>query len=344
MPNRIADLRSDTVTRPDSPMYAAMVSATVGDDIHGDDPSVNELQERFASLVGKEAALFVPSGSMGNSIAITAWTRRGDEVIIPSECHIFRYECGSASFLAGVELVEVDSSTGAPDPAEVRRRYKSGGFHSSRSSLLTFENTHNYRGGLVSPKCLLEEAAAFARENGMQIHMDGARLWNASIATGQSMAELASVSDSVMCCLSKGLGCPVGSLLAGPADFIGEAKRLRKIFGGSMRQAGVLAGAGIYAIGHNFSRLAEDHARAKRLAATLGELPWAELDLEMVHTNIVIAQVPGRQAQLVQELAEKRGIRLFALNDYEIRLVTHKDVNDEDINHAVDVLASLKVT
>lgn len=344
MAKRIADLHSDTVTRPDAPMYAAMVSAPVGDDIHGDDPSINELQERFAELVGMEAALFVPSGSMGNSLAITAWTRRGDEVIIPSECHIFRYECGSASFLAGVELVEVDSSTGAPDPAEVRRRYKSGGFHSSRSSLLTFENTHNYRGGLISPQCLLEEASAFARENGMHIHMDGARLWNASIALGLSMAELASVADSVMCCLSKGLGCPVGSLLAGPADFIGEAKRLRKIFGGSMRQAGVLAGAGLYAIGHNFSRLAKDHAHAKRLAETLVNLPWAELDPEQVHTNIVIAQIPSNQAQQIMEKAETQGVRLFALNDYEIRFVTHKDVDDKDIDHAVDVLASLKIT
>lgn len=335
------DLRSDTVTRPDEAMRRAMYDAVVGDDVLGDDPTVKELQARYAALVGKEAALFTPTGSMANQIAIAAWTEGGDEVICGAQCHILEYEYGSPAYLARVLLREAPNLGGVPDPDAVRRLYKSGAFHSSRTSLLCLENTHNRLGGQISDQGTIEELRAFADEVGLRLHLDGARLWNAAVATGRSMAELAAPVDSVMSCLSKGLGCPVGSILAGPADFIARAHRLRKICGGGMRQVGVLAAAGLYALERNIDRLAEDHERARRLARVLNERDWAVIDPAEVETNIVIPRLLGVEPGRIVEAAAERGVAFFPFGPDKLRLVTHKDVDDEGIDYACEVLAGL---
>ncbi len=339
---RVVDLRSDTVTRPDRPMLEAMVAAEVGDDVLGDDPTVKELERRYAEIVGKEAALFTPSGTMGNQVAVAAWTSGGDEIILGREAHIIEYEYGAPGFLARVLTREVPVVEGAPDPDEVRKRYKSGEFHSSRTSLICLENTHNRLGGIVPNQGIFRALRAFADEHGVKIHLDGARLWNASVATGKPMAELASVGDSVMSCLSKGLGCPIGSILAGPGDFIKRAHRLRKICGGGMRQVGILAAAGLYAIEHNWRRMAEDHEKAQRIAKTLAATPWAGIDPADVHTNIVIPVLEGVASQRVVEGAAERGVRFFPFGEDKIRLVTHRDVSFDDVGYACDVLSRLR--
>lgn len=342
MTTRDVDLRSDTVTRPDEPMLQAMVAAPVGDDVLGDDPTVKELERVYAGLVEKEAALFTPSGSMANQVAVAAWTQGGDEVILGRDAHILEYEYGAPAFLARVLTREVPLVEGAPDPDEVKRRYKSGEFHSSRTSLICLENTHNRLGGMVPSREVFGALRAFADERGVKIHLDGARLWNASVATGKSMAELASVGDSVMSCFSKGLGCPVGSILAGPAEFIVRARRLRKLFGGGMRQVGLLAAAGLYAIRHNWARLAEDHEKARRLAKTLAGIPWARLEPAEVHTNIVIPLLAGVPSERLVEEAGVRGVRFFPFGPDKVRLVTHKDVSNDDVDYACEVLADLR--
>jgi len=322
-------------------MLRAMVAAPVGDDVLGDDPTVQELERTYAGLVEKEAALFTPSGSMANQVAVAAWTQGGDEVILGRDAHILEYEYGAPAFLARVLTREVQLVEGAPDPDEVKRRYKSGEFHSSRTSLICLENTHNRLGGMVPSREVFRALRAFADERGVKIHLDGARLWNASVATGKSMAELASVGDSVMSCFSKGLGCPVGSILAGPAEFIARARRLRKIFGGGMRQVGLLAAAGLYAIRHNWARLAEDHEKAQRLAKTLAGTSWARIDPAGVHTNIVIPLLAGVSSERLVGEAGASGVRFFPFGPDKVRLVTHKDVSSDDVDHACRVLAAL---
>jgi len=342
MATRDVDLRSDTVTRPDKAMLDTMVSAEVGDDVLGDDPTVKELERVYAGLVGKEAALFTASGTMANQVAVAAWTTGGDEVILGRDAHILEYEYGAPGFLARVLTREVPLVEGAPDPDAVKKRYKTGEFHSSRTSLLCLENTHNRLGGVVPSQEIFRSLRSFADERGVKIHLDGARLWNASVATGKSMAELASVGDSVMSCFSKGLGCPVGSILAGPADFIARAHRLRKICGGGMRQVGILAAAGLYAIEHNWARMAEDHEKAQRLAKTLAGITWARIDPADVHTNIVIPLLDEVASDRVMAEAGVRGVRFFPFGPDKFRLVTHKDVSFDDVDYACGVLADLR--
>jgi threonine aldolase len=342
MAAREVDLRSDTVTRPDGPMLEAMVAARVGDDVLGDDPTVKELERRYAELVEKEAALFTASGTMANQVAVAAWTSGGDEVILGRDAHILEYEYGAPGFLARVLTREVAVLEGAPDPDEVRKRYKSGDFHSSRTSLLCLENTHNRLGGIVPDQGIFRELRAFADEHGVKIHLDGARLWNASVATGKPMAELASVGDSVMSCLSKGLGCPVGSVLAGPRDFIKRAHRLRKMCGGGMRQVGILAAAGLYAIEHNWECMAEDHSKARRIAETLAAAAWARISPSDVHTNIVIPLLVGVDSERVVEAAAEGGVRFFPFGGDKVRLVTHRDVSFDDVDYACGVLSDLR--
>ncbi|MBD3400094.1 MAG: aminotransferase class I/II-fold pyridoxal phosphate-dependent enzyme [Candidatus Coatesbacteria bacterium] len=341
MPKIEIDLRSDTVTRPDEPMRRAMYEAEVGDDVLGDDPTVKRLEERYAELVGKQAALFTPSGSMANQIAVAAWTRGGDEIICGAQCHILEYEYGAPAFLARVLVREVPTLRGAPDPAAVAAAYKSGAFHSSRTSLLCLENTHNRLGGLIADQELFLSLRRFADKRKVKIHLDGARLWNAHAATGKTMAELAAPADSVMSCLSKGLACPVGSILAGPADFIEETHRLRKICGGGMRQVGILAAAGLHALEHNVTRLAEDHAHARRLAEVLAAADWAEIDPADVHTNIIIPRLKGVEPGRIVEAAAAQGLAFFAFGPDKLRLVTHKDVDSEQIERAGEILARL---
>src|SRR6516225_1198839 len=259
MPDPIIDLRSDTVTRPTPGMRAAMAAAEVGDDVFGDDPSVNRLQERVAALLGKEAALFVPSGTMSNQICVKVHTQPGDELLCEANCHIYNYEAGGPAVLAGVTCRTIEGDYGVLDVSQLEDKIRPVNDHLVRTRLVCLENTHNRGGGRVYPLEKIQAISTWAHANGLMMHLDGARLWNAIVATGIPAAEWGRHFDSVSVCFSKGLGAPVGSALAGSHDFITRARRIRKRFGGGMRQAGVIAAAALYALDHHIDRLAEDH-------------------------------------------------------------------------------------
>jgi threonine aldolase len=344
----IVDLRSDTVTRPTPAMREAIASAEVGDDVFGDDPTVRLLEEKVARILGKEASLYVPSGTMANEIAVAAHTERGDEIILEAASHVFLHEGAGPAVLSGVQAYPVRGDRGLPSLAAVESALRpSGDSHFPRSRLLILENTHNKAGGRILPKDRVEELCRFARSRGLRTHLDGARLWNAAAATGIPEIEWALSFDSVGVCLSKGLGAPVGSLLAGDASFIAKAHQFRKRFGGGMRQAGILAAAGLYALEHHRDRLREDHARARRLAEALASVAGLRIEPADIETNIVYMGVDpawGAASRWVEALAAKR-IRVTATGPLELRAVTHLDVDDEGIDRALrayrDVSAGL---
>ena len=285
------DLRSDTVTKPTPAMRQAMAEAEVGDDVFGEDPTVNALQEKVAELLGKEKALFVPSGTMANQLAIKAQTQPGDEVILEATSHPFNFEGGAGAVLSGVQFNCLQGHRGILEASQVEEAIRPLDHHFPVSRLVCLENTHNRGGGSIYPLKNIIEISQLAKAKGLLVHLDGARLWNASVATGIKPREYAHWADSVSVCLSKGLGAPVGSLVAGSTAFIERVHRFRKMFGGGMRQAGILAAAGIYALDHHLDRLAEDHANAKRLAQGLSELKGVSIDPDQVETNIVIFDV-----------------------------------------------------
>ncbi len=331
------DLRSDTVTRPTAAMREAMARAEVGDDVYGEDPTVNRLQERVAELLGKQAALFVPSGTMSNQIAVRAHTEHGDALIAAHRAHVYLYEAGGPAALSGVQTVLVgeDGMFGADD---VRAALAPGDSHFARTRLVCVENTHNASGGRIFPLERQREIARVAREAGLALHLDGARLWNASVASGVSPAALAEPYDSVSCCLSKGLGAPVGSLLCGSREFIARAHRFRKLFGGGMRQAGVLAAAGLHAVEHHLKRLEEDHANARRLARGIGEIPGLELVREP-ETNMVFLRTPDA-AGLSRRLRE-RGVLINPISSDTLRAVTHLDVSRPQLESVLVTLRAV---
>ena len=346
----VIDLRSDTVTRPTPAMRAAMAEAPVGDDVFGDDPSVIALEARVASLLGKEAGLFVPSGVMANQIAVRLHVRPGEEAIVHAGCHIYNYEGGAAAALSGVSLRPLASADGTLDPAEVAANvHGSADPHLAVTRLVAFENTHNACGGVVVPQANILAVAAVARAHALALHLDGARLMNASVATGVPAAELAAPFDTVSLCLSKGLGAPVGSVLVGTREAMARARRTRKLFGGGMRQAGILAAAGLYALEHHVARLFEDHKRAWRLAEAIAAIPGLVCNLDAVQTNLVFfdfaADHPAMRAplearqKLIADLRD-RGV-LIAGGPYRLRAVTHLDVDDAGIDRAVTVLKQL---
>lgn len=340
MSNPIIDLRSDTVTKPSAGMRAAMAAAEVGDDVFGEDPTINQLQKKVASLLGKEAALFVPSGTMGNQICVKVHTRPGDEVVAEKGCHVFNYETGAVAFLSGVQVHTIDGARGVFTTEQIKRVIRPKAYYMPRTSLVCIENTHNRAGGTIFPLDVIKDIHTLCQSEGLRFHLDGARLWNASVETGISPHEYASHFDSVSVCLSKGLGAPVGSVIAGTQEFINEARRFRKIFGGGMRQAGVLAAAGIYALEHNIDRLKEDHASAGFLAGELSQVKGFEIDLDSVQTNIVIISL--EKAGLVPEdvLArlKAKGILLTPGNYMGIRAVTHLDVSMEEVQQAASII------
>jgi threonine aldolase len=326
------DLRSDTVTRPTPAMREAMASAEVGDDVYGEDPTVTRLEARVAELLGKEAALFVPSGTMGNQIALRTLTHHGDAVIATQGCHILRYEAGAAAALAGLQI-ETVGADGRMSVAELRAAIHPAEYHFAPTTVLALENTHNTAGGRVIPLPLTRELAAAAHERGLRVHLDGARLWNAAAATGIAEAEWAAPFDTLSVCLSKGLGAPVGSLVAGDRDRMVFARRLRKMLGGGMRQAGILAAAGLHALDHHRARLAVDHANARRLAEGLsgaGLEPLARPD-----TNIVLFRVPDTVGFLRETRA--RGCLWNPMAEGVFRAVTHLDVSADDIEAAIRI-------
>lgn len=332
------DLRSDTVTRPSAAMRAAMAAAEVGDDVYGEDPTVSRLQARVATLLGKARALFVPSGTMANQIAICLHTQRGDEVIVGEGAHCQYYESGAAAALSGVQFA-VAGSGGLFDADDAAAQIKPPDYWLPRSRLIAIENTHNRAGGRVFPQPAVERVAALARDRGLGLHLDGARLWNAAIASGRSPAELAAPFDSVSVCFSKGLGAPVGSALAGSDELIGQGRRLRRMLGGAMRQSGVLAAAALHALEHNLTRLSEDHAHAQLLARRLAGARGARVELATVETNIVNVRLERAPSDAVIEQARAQGVLIGSIAPQTLRLVTHLDVSASQIERAGEVLA-----
>jgi threonine aldolase len=324
------DLRSDTITRPTDAMRKAMATAEVGDDVFGEDPTVNRLQEVAADLTGKEAALFVTSGTMGNQAAIAASTRPGDAVLVGENAHILLYESGAGAALWGVQ-VETVGSGGFFSGPEVADAIHPVDVHYAPAGMLAVENTHNQSGGRIFPRGSLKEATSAARERGLAVHLDGARIFNAAVASETPVAGWAEHFDSLTFCLSKGLGAPVGSVLCGSKDFILRAHRARKQMGGGMRQAGIIAAAGLHALEHHIERLADDHANARRLATGLQEhgisvVPFPE-------TNIVIFEIDNGFA--FEEELRARGVLMLALTQNLMRAVTHMDVSESDIDEAL---------
>ncbi len=339
---RISDFRSDTITKPTERMREAMRNAVVGDDVLGDDPTVKRLEEIAAKKVGKEAALFVPSGTMGNAIAVKVWTNEGEEVIVEEKAHIYNFESGHLAFISRVIPRPLPSKRGVYDLDLLRKAVnKRKDYHVPQPTLITLENTHNFWGGAVIPLEHFKEVRKIADERGLKVHLDGARIFNASIASGVPAHEYASCVDSIMFCLSKGLGAPIGSMLAGPREFIDKARHVRKMLGGGMRQVGVIAAAGIIALEEMVDRLKEDHRRAKILAEGLSKLPGIEINPDDVETNILFFKVRAMSApELVNKLRE-HGVLALALSDEDVRMVTSKEVDDEDIHHALEVFEKI---
>jgi threonine aldolase len=330
------DLRSDTVTRPTAAMRAAMASAEVGDDVYGEDPTVNRLQERAADLLGKEAALYVPSGTMANQLAIRAQTSHGDLVLAGVGAHLLRYESGAAAAISGVQ-VRTLGDAGLFSAQDVRAALPPPDHHNAPATLVALENTHNAAGGRIFALDAVDAIAAVAAQHGLRLHLDGARLWNAVVASGVEARRWARPFDTVSFCLSKGLGAPVGSLVCGSAATIDRVHRFRKMLGGGMRQAGILAAAGLYALEHHVERLAEDHANARRLAAGLADLGYPVE--EPTETNIVMFDVPDPGAFLRGSRAA--GVLINPVAGRRFRAVTHLDVGGRDIDEALARLAEL---
>jgi threonine aldolase len=333
----VIDLRSDTVTRPTAAMRQAMATAEVGDDVYREDPTVRALEERVAALVGKEAALFVPSGTMANQIAIMLSTERGGEVLIGEGGHSAVYESGATAAWSGAQPLVVGRGglfTAAELAAAIRPRTD----YYPRSSLVVVENTHNAAGGRVFPQAEIARIAEVARAHGLALHLDGARLWNAAAASGLGPTAIAAPFDTVSTCLSKGLGAPVGSVLAGRRDFADRARRMRKMLGGGMRQAGILAAAGLYALDHHRGRLVEDHANARRLAEVLARSANVDLDLATVETNIVVFGVRGISDDELVSRARAAGVLVGLMGPGRVRAVTHLDVGEEDVDAAAEIL------
>ncbi len=335
---KTVDLRSDTVTKPSPAMREAMFKAEVGDDVFGEDPTVNELQQVVSKMFGKEDALFVASGTMGNQLALKTHTQPGNEIICEADCHIFKYEAGASGMLSGAQMHIVKGEKGILKVGQVEEAINHEDIHSAPTALIALENTHNRAGGTVYPIEEIKKISALARERKIGLHLDGARLMNACVAENIKPMEYGKYFDSISLCFSKGLGAPVGSVLAGTAKFIEKARYYRKAFGGGMRQAGFLAAAALYALRYNIDRLKEDHAKAKELAEAISQLKYFSLDLSAVQTNIVIFSVKEGSSYDVVEKLKTAGILCIPFSDKKIRFVTHLDVSMEDMDYCIACL------
>jgi len=333
----IVDFRSDTFTKPSAAMRQAIAGAEVGDDIFGEDPTVNLLQEKTATLLGKEAGLFVASGTMGNQLAINVLTNPGDEVLLEAESHIFYYEAGAPAVLSGVQLRTVAGDDGLLTAALLEPKIRLANLHFPKSTLICLENTLNRAGGRIFPFDEIKKIRKLADRFNLKMHLDGARLWNAAIGSGISMREISSYFDTVTVCFSKGLGAPVGSLLAGDKDVITAARQFRKICGGAMRQAGIIAAGALFAIENNIDRLKIDHARSFELAQELNKLDYININLDSVQTNIVMMRVshPHLNAAEITEELKKRGVLMLNTGPAQIRAVTHLDLAENAVSLAV---------
>ncbi len=337
------DLRSDTVTLPSAAMKQAMCEAPLGDDVYGEDPSVNRLQEEMAALFGKEAGLFVPTGVMSNQLAIKAWTRPGDEVIVEKESHIFNYETAAPSMMSAVQLHTVEGALGVLEPGDVEAAIRPGEYYYPRTALVCTENTHNRMGGTVGPVSSMRELHAFCLSRGIPLHLDGARIWNAHVASGTPLLEYGEAADSISICFSKGLGAPVGSMLLGPEELITKAHKYRKIFGGGMRQAGMLAAAALHAVEHNLSLLADDHRRAREFAASLASCRAFHIDPARIHSNMVLLDFSTSQetATEAQLRLREAGVAIGMGMGNMLRAVFHLDLDDAAVEKAIAIFKRL---
>jgi len=340
MPDEILDFRSDTVTRPTPGMRAAMASAEVGDDVFGDDPSVNRLQRVIAERLGKEAAVFVASGTMSNLIGVRVHCKPGDELICEAGCHIYNYEQGGYAQINGVSVRPVQGENGVMKLDQLADLIRPANAHYVRTRLVTLENTHNRGGGKIQPYSVVEDICRWARAHGLRTHLDGARLFNAVVATGIEAPRWAEYFDTVSVCFSKGLGAPVGSALCGPKELIAEAVRHRKVLGGGMRQAGVLAAAALYALDNHVERLAEDHDNARRLAQGIRQIENVRLMSERIDTNMIFFRVDPAwgTAEEFSEKLQEQGLLMLATSPTNIRAVTHLDVNAAAMDRAVEII------
>jgi len=339
----VIDLRSDTVTKPTPAMRRAMADAEVGDDVYGEDPTINKLEQRAAEIFAREAAIFVPTGSMGNSIAIKIHTQPGQEIICEERGHIFNYEMGMLSFFSGCVPRTIFGENGILQWSEIKKKIAPGIYYRAHTGLVSLENTHNMAGGTVYPTAIAEEICDGAHAMGLRVHLDGARIFNASVALGRPVAEITKKFDSVMFCLSKGLGAPVGSLLVGSKKFIEQARVYRKALGGGMRQAGVLAAAGLIALEEGPKRLHEDHANAKLLADGLAKLRGIKIDATKVETNILVFDISGSgmdSAAFTRKLMEEK-VLASGISPTEIRIVTHMDVDRSACERALAAISEI---
>jgi threonine aldolase len=338
----LIDLRSDTITRPTPAMRQAMAQAEVGDDVFAEDPTVNLLQRKVADLLGKPAALYVASGVMSNQLAIKVHTQPGDEVIVEKDSHIFNYETAAPSILSNVQLHVLPGQRGILRAEQLAPAVRPAAYYMPRTALICLENTHNRAGGTIYPLEEIKRIRDFARALGIKLHLDGARLWNACVASGISPKEYAQCFDTVSVCFSKGLGAPVGSALVGSEDAIQRARRFRKIIGGGMRQAGIIAAGALYALEHHIERLKEDHEKARLFAERVAQNPLLKIDLESVQTNIIVIDISrtGKSTDDVLAVLRSRGALLTDANYTSIRALTHLDVSMEQVSRAAEIVAT----
>ena len=339
----LIDLRSDTVTRPTPAMRRAMAAAEVGDDVFGEDPTVNRLQDLVAELLGTEAALFVASGTMGNQVCIRCHTQPGDELLCEAGAHFLHYEAGAMAALSGVQARTIVGTRGVITAKQIEEALRGETYYFPRSRLITIENTHNLAGGTIFPLDEIARIRQLARERGLAMHLDGARLWNASAASGVALRDYAQHFDSVSICFSKGLGAPIGSAIAGTKSFIAQARRVRKMFGGGMRQVGMIAAAAIYGLEHHRERLHEDHTNARWLAEALHGRGGITIELDSVQTNIVIMNIAQTKLSVPAaiEALKKEGVLLGPFGATTLRAVTHLDVNRAEVERAAAVFAKI---
>jgi threonine aldolase len=343
MKTPMIDLRSDTVTVPTAAMKQAMCDAPLGDDVYGEDPSVNRLQREMAALFGKEAGLFVPTGVMSNQLAIKAWTQPGDEVIVEKESHIFNYETAAPSMMSAVQLHTVQGSLGVLMPEDVDAAIRPGEYYYPRTALVCTENTHNRMGGTVCPIGEMRELHAFCLSHGIPLHLDGARIWNAHVASGTPLIEYGEAAESISICFSKGLGAPVGSMLLGPQEFVTRAHKYRKVFGGGMRQSGMLAAAALHAVEHHLPLLADDHRRAREFAASLASCRAFRIDPARVQSNMVLLDFGASHERAAEAQLRLRaaGVAIGMGMGDTLRAVFHLDLDDAALEKAIRIFKSL---
>lgn len=347
---RYIDIRSDTVTQPTQAMREAMYKAEVGDDVYGEDPTVNRLEEMAAEIMGKEAALFLTSGTQGNQTAVLTHTNRGDEIILEETAHIFTHEVAGTAFLSGVQVKSIKGNNGVMDVNDIEKAIRPENIHYPRTSLICVENTHNRAGGTVTPLDRMKDIYEMAHRHGIPVHLDGARIFNAAVYLGVPAREIARYADSVQFCLSKGLCAPVGSLLVGTGDFIKKARKYRKMLGGGLRQSGFLAAAGIVALTEMVDRLSIDHDNARILAEGLANIDGIGIDMDTVQTNIIVFSIEGLgiNGDRFASMLFERGIKANGSQDYGMRFVTHKDVTREDVYAVIkaveEIARELKVS